>query len=96
MTTPCWNQLNGKYTDMQRSWVCSWATPAQQLKVQRYKPGGTVLDAEYKLNGCSLRAHEHAPEHEEVRYVPDNQLLDLKQQLEGMGGARPDKRKGRK
>lgn len=28
----------------------SWATPAQQLKVQRYKPGGTVVDTEYRLN----------------------------------------------
>lgn len=28
----------------------SWATPAQQLKVQRFKPGGTAIDAEYHLN----------------------------------------------
>lgn len=28
----------------------SWATPAQQLKVQRFKPKGTVVDAEYNLN----------------------------------------------
>lgn len=28
----------------------SWATPAQQLKVQRFKPGGTALESEYQLN----------------------------------------------
>lgn len=28
----------------------SWATPAHQLKVQRYKPRGTVVDAEYHLH----------------------------------------------
>ncbi|CAG9135252.1 unnamed protein product [Plutella xylostella] len=99
-----------------------WATPAQQLKVQRYKPRGTVVDAEYHLHvyernvqvsdvpawalgtlirlaraslpeGCALSVHDHTVEHEEVRYVPDNQLIDLKQQLEDMGGARPDKKK---
>ncbi|XP_028174417.1 uncharacterized protein LOC114363024 [Ostrinia furnacalis] len=99
-----------------------WATPAQQLKVQRFKPKGTAVDAEYHLNiyernvqvsdvpawalgtllrvaraslpeGCSLRVHEHAVEHEEVRYVPDNQLRELKQQLEDMGGSRADKKK---
>ncbi|XP_012545314.1 uncharacterized protein LOC101739219 [Bombyx mori] len=101
-----------------------WATPAQQLKVQRFKPGSTALDAEYQLNiyernvqvvdvpawalgtllrvsrallpeGCTLNVHEHTPEHEEIRYVPDNQLIDLKQQLEGMGGSRADKKKKR-
>ncbi|CAH2076384.1 unnamed protein product, partial [Iphiclides podalirius] len=99
-----------------------WATPAQQLKVQRFKPKGTVVDAEYNLNvyernvqvvdvpawalgtllrvarailpeGCSLNVHEHTVEHEEIRYVPDNELLDLKQQLEDMGGSRPEKKK---
>ncbi|CAB3223508.1 unnamed protein product [Arctia plantaginis] len=102
-----------------------WATPAQQLKVQRFKPGGTALDAEYQLNvyernvqvtdvpawalgtllrvaravlpeGCTLRVHEHAIEHEEIRYVPDNQLIDLKQQLQDMGGSRAEKRKQRR
>ncbi|KAJ2942566.1 hypothetical protein O0L34_g2034 [Tuta absoluta] len=101
-----------------------WATPATQYKVQRFKPGGTVVDAEYHLNvyernvqvadvpawalgsllrvsravlpeGCTLHVHEHTPDHEEIRYVPDNQLLELKAQLEGMGGARTDKRKRR-
>ncbi|XP_059046406.1 uncharacterized protein LOC131841992 [Achroia grisella] len=99
-----------------------WATPAQQLKVQKFKPGGTAIDTEYHLNvyernvqvndvpawalgtllrvaratlpqGCTLNVHEHAIEHEEIRYVPDNQLLDLKQQLEDMGGSRAEKRK---
>ncbi|CAH2233896.1 uncharacterized protein LOC120627203 [Pararge aegeria] len=99
-----------------------WATPAQQLKVQRYKPLSTAVESEYHLNvyernvqvtdvpawalgtllrvsrallpeGCTLNVHEHTPEHEEVRYVPDNELIDLKQQLDDMGGARVDKKK---
>ncbi|CAK1601032.1 unnamed protein product [Parnassius mnemosyne] len=99
-----------------------WATPAQQLKVQRFKPKSTVIDAEYNLNvyernvqvvdvpawalgtllrvtratlpeGCTLNVHEHTVEHEEIRYVPDNQLLELKQQLEEMGGTRTEKKK---
>lgn len=96
-----------------------WATPAQQLKVQKFKPGGTAIDTEYHLNiyernvqvidvpawalgtllrvaratlpeGCTLNVHEHTIEHEEIRYVPDNQLLELKQQLEDMGGSRAE------
>lgn len=43
--------------------------------------------------GCWLSVHEHTVEHEEVRYVPDNQLRELKQQLEEMGGSRPEKKK---
>lgn len=43
--------------------------------------------------GCTLNVHEHGIEHEDVRYVPDNQLNELKQQLEEMGGARPEKKK---
>ncbi|XP_041988248.1 39S ribosomal protein L48, mitochondrial [Aricia agestis] len=99
-----------------------WATPAQQLKVQRFKPASTAVDSEYNLQvyernvqvtdvpawalgtllrvsrallpeGCTLTVHEHLPEHEEIRYVPDNQLLELKQQLEDMGGSRADKKK---
>ncbi|XP_014356798.2 uncharacterized protein LOC106709492 [Papilio machaon] len=99
-----------------------WATPAQQLKVQRYKPRGTVVDAEYNLNvyernvqvvdvpawalgtllrlaraylpeGCTLNVHEHTVDHEEIRYVPDNELLELKQQLEDMGGSRQENKK---
>ncbi|XP_072939026.1 large ribosomal subunit protein mL48 [Epargyreus clarus] len=99
-----------------------WATPAQQLKIQRFKPGGTALDAEYHLNiyernvqvtdvpawalgtllrvaravlpeGCTLNVHEHTIAHEEIRYVPDNELLELKQQLQDMGGSVKDKKK---
>ncbi|KAM3964196.1 mitochondrial ribosomal protein L48 [Aphomia sociella] len=99
-----------------------WATPAQQLKVQKFKPGGTAIDTEYHFNiyernvqvsdvpawalgtllrvaraslpeGCTLNIHEHTVDHEEIRYVPDNELLDLKQQLEDMGGSRAEKRK---
>lgn len=46
--------------------------------------------------GCTLRVHEHAIEHEEIRYVPDNQLIDLKQQLQDMGGSRAEKKKQRR
>lgn len=28
----------------------SWATPAQQLKVVRFKPASTALESEYQLN----------------------------------------------
>jgi len=35
--------------------------------------------------GVSMRVHEHKEEHEEVRYVPDVQLLELKSQLEDLG-----------
>ncbi|CAH1646664.1 unnamed protein product [Spodoptera littoralis] len=99
-----------------------WATPAQKIKVQRFKPGGTAVDAEYNLNiyernvqvtdvpawalgtllrvarallpeGCTLRVHEHEIAHEEIRYVPDNQLIELKQQLQDMGGSRADRKK---
>ncbi|CAG9785703.1 unnamed protein product [Diatraea saccharalis] len=99
-----------------------WATPAKQLKIQRFKPGSTVVDAEYLLDvyernvqvtdvpawalgtllrvaraclpqGCTLNVHEHQPEHEEMRYVPDNQLKELEQQLQDMGGSRAERRK---
>ncbi|KAH9632352.1 hypothetical protein HF086_010277 [Spodoptera exigua] len=97
-----------------------WATPAQKIKVQRFKPGGTAVDAEYNLNiyernvtdvpawalgtllrvarallpeGCTLRVHDHEIAHEEIRYVPDNQLIELKQQLQDMGGSRADRKK---
>lgn len=36
--------------------------------------------------GVSITVVEHAEEHEECRYVPDNELLDLKSQLDDMGG----------
>ncbi|XP_034826705.1 large ribosomal subunit protein mL48 [Maniola hyperantus] len=99
-----------------------WATPAQQLKVLRFKPASTAVESEYHLNvyernvqvtdvpawalgtllrvsrallpeGCTLNVHEHTPEHEEVRYVPDNELIELKQQLDGMEDARAEKKK---
>lgn len=41
--------------------------------------------------GMSMTVHEHKEEHEEVRYVPDVQLLELKSQLEDLG--RPSKKK---
>lgn len=41
--------------------------------------------------GVSLSVHEHEPEHEEVRYVPDLELKELKSQLNVMGG--PSKQK---
>ena len=41
--------------------------------------------------GVSLSVHEHLPDHEEVRYVPDLELKDLKTQLDVMGG--PSKKK---
>lgn len=43
--------------------------------------------------GCTLNVHEHTIEHEEIRYVPDNELIELKQQLEDMGGSRVEKKK---
>ncbi|CAD0199828.1 unnamed protein product [Chrysodeixis includens] len=120
----CQSQIH-KYAEVMGIQVDeSWATPAQQLKVQRYKPKGTAVDAEYQLNvyernvqvtdvpawalgtllrvaravlpeGCTLHVHEHAIEHEEIRYVPDNQLLELKQQLQDMGGSRAERKKKR-
>lgn len=45
--------------------------------------------------GISFEVVEHCPEHDEIRYVPDRELLELKDQLEEMGGARRPK-KGRK
>ncbi|XP_067009692.1 large ribosomal subunit protein mL48 [Anabrus simplex] len=34
--------------------------------------------------GVTLRVHEHLPEHEEIRYVPDNELIELKNLLESL------------
>lgn len=36
--------------------------------------------------GVSLTLIEHLEEHDENRYVPDNDLRDLKHQLDEMGG----------
>ncbi|XP_046388193.1 uncharacterized protein LOC124157498 isoform X2 [Ischnura elegans] len=41
--------------------------------------------------GVKVRIHEHLDEHEEVRYVPDFELIQLKTELETLGG--PSKRK---
>jgi hypothetical protein len=41
--------------------------------------------------GMNMTVHEHKEQHEEVRYVPDVQLLELKSQLEDLG--RPSKKK---
>lgn len=43
--------------------------------------------------GVTLNVMEHQPEHEEIRYAPDTDLIELKEQLEEMGGARKKKRK---
>ncbi|KAI8422281.1 hypothetical protein MSG28_006165 [Choristoneura fumiferana] len=37
----------------------SWATPAKQLKVQRFKPNSTVVDAEYSLNVYERNVQKH-------------------------------------
>lgn len=56
---------------------------------------GTLLRVSRALlpQGCTLNVHEHALEHEEIRYVPDGELITLKQQLEEMGGSRVDKKR---
>jgi large subunit ribosomal protein L48 len=36
--------------------------------------------------GVSMTVHEHKEEYEEIRYIPDVQLLELKSQLEELGG----------
>lgn len=90
-----------------------WALPPKVLKIQRFKPKGTVVDSEYTLNVyertlqlCNLDAHsyptflrlaqqslpegvdlqvmEHTEDMDEARYVPDRELMELKNQLEGM------------
>lgn len=43
--------------------------------------------------GVTLNVVEHQPEHDEIRYVPDNDLRELKEQLEEMGGPRKLKKK---
>ncbi|XP_065340963.1 large ribosomal subunit protein mL48 [Cloeon dipterum] len=46
--------------------------------------------------GVTVTVHEHDPEHEEVRYIPDLELKDLKDQLTLMGGPRVEKKKRKK
>lgn len=36
--------------------------------------------------GVSLRVVEHSDDHEEIRYVPDRELIELKELLDEMGG----------
>lgn len=73
---------------------CSTCISPQVSDVPAWALGTLIRLARASLpEGCALSVHDHAVEHEEVRYVPDNQLIDLKQQLEDMGGARPDKKK---
>ncbi|XP_034474594.1 39S ribosomal protein L48, mitochondrial [Drosophila innubila] len=43
--------------------------------------------------GVHLKVAQHTDECDERRYVPDKDLLDLKAELERMGGATPAKRK---
>ncbi|XP_034098389.1 39S ribosomal protein L48, mitochondrial [Drosophila albomicans] len=43
--------------------------------------------------GVHLMVAEHTDESDERRYVPDKDLLDLKAELERMGGATPSKKK---
>lgn len=43
--------------------------------------------------GVSLEVVEHQKEHDEIRYVPDKELIELKDQLDEMGGARKKKKK---
>lgn len=91
----------------------SWALPPKVLKIQRFKPQGSVVDSEYTLQVyertlqlCNLDAHvyptflrlaqealpegvelnvvEHTHDVEELRYVPDRELIELKTQLEDM------------
>lgn len=43
--------------------------------------------------GVQLQVQEHTDECEERRYVPDKDLLELKAELDKMGGALPNKKK---
>ncbi|XP_059473652.1 uncharacterized protein LOC132195574 [Neocloeon triangulifer] len=36
--------------------------------------------------GVTVSVHEHEPDHEEIRYIPDLELKDLKDQLHVLGG----------
>nr|XP_018916804.1 PREDICTED: 39S ribosomal protein L48, mitochondrial [Bemisia tabaci] len=38
--------------------------------------------------GVKMHVHEHLPEHEKVRYIPDSELKQLEIELEAMGGPR--------
>lgn len=43
--------------------------------------------------GVSIDVVDYMPEQEKARYVPDRELLELKDQLEDMGGASKKPRK---
>lgn len=42
--------------------------------------------------GVTLNVVEHSEDDEEIRYVPDRELLELKVQLDDMGGPMTKKR----
>ncbi|XP_050541082.1 uncharacterized protein LOC126905441 [Daktulosphaira vitifoliae] len=47
---------------------------------------------EYSLPvGVSVSIHPHTEEHETLKYIPDNELQSLKEQLEEMGGSKKKK-----
>lgn len=41
--------------------------------------------------GVKASIHKHTDEHEVIRYIPDNELKTLKDQLDEMGGSRKKK-----
>jgi large subunit ribosomal protein L48 len=43
--------------------------------------------------GVTINVHEHLPDHEEVRYIPDLELKELKDVLTSMGGPTEKKKK---
>lgn len=43
--------------------------------------------------GVTMNVMEHQPEHAEIRYVPDNDLKKMKEDLEEMGGPRKLKKR---
>lgn len=45
--------------------------------------------------GVTLKAIQHEPEMEEVRYIPDTGLKELQDELEELGGARKVKKRKR-
>jgi len=46
--------------------------------------------------GVTIDVHEHQSEHELIRYIPDLELKDLKEQLTDMGGPSQEKKKKKK
>lgn len=43
--------------------------------------------------GVTLNVVEHQPDYDEIRYVPDTELKELREELEELGGARKMKKK---